>query len=610
MKKLLILTLMLVVLLLTLGGIKSGEAQTETTPDATYTLGEGIDFATRVLADPWDMSTYSDISQWLNHTPPNELADIQVYDGVFSARTLTSYSEFYPLYPGYEPGLNSGKIGARFPIDSNAYACFYMAMDADWNASIAHNYYTVFWAPDRYISTWTDNNPIWGTAYGNEIVRNQWTLYRINLKTHPYILNKHWIDSQFWQAFRITPSLVAGTQLYVDWVRLTNCQPVYANLSGLPAGSYSLWIGTGSPERQILTIGSFSPKTDGSFAWDVQGLPAGSYTYYVKPIAGGNPVQTGQVNIIGSPIVTFTSPSPYSGPDYANIQGNPWDMDPSDATRIDCTSYGFVNGILSLDTASRACAGPGANEADPHIFLNSIDHGNLSGYRYLSFSSTTTGYPWSVPDLGMIVRLFWSLDRPGSDCWYGSRAVALDVGWQTYTIDLFDPLNGLPEERTPGDCPIVSWRDQAAVGPVVDFRLDPNENIIGGVMHQEFDWLRITKVDQVTRGKPVKVRVVLNKPPSDVTLQFYYKSNLSESNQNLASTYSTTILVAPKFIYLPIVFKADLNYDPFVEQLPADVTYTWNTSGVAPGEYYLCAQANDGYNQATYCSQAPVQIIP
>ncbi len=63
MKKLLILTSMFVVLLLTLGGTKSGEAQSEVTPEATFTLGESIDFATRVLADPWDMSTYSDISQ-------------------------------------------------------------------------------------------------------------------------------------------------------------------------------------------------------------------------------------------------------------------------------------------------------------------------------------------------------------------------------------------------------------------------------------------------------------------------------------------------------------------------------------------------------------------
>jgi hypothetical protein len=316
------------------------------------------------------------------------------------------------------------------------------------------------------------------------------------------------------------------------------------------------------------------------------------------------------VNIIGSPIVTFTSPSPYSGPDYANGQMNPWNMDPSDVTRLDCATYGFTNGILSLDTASRACAGPGANEADPHIFLNTADHGNLSSYRYLSFSSSTTGYPWSVPDLGMIVRLFWSLDRPGLDCWYGSRAIALDIGWQTYTVDLYDPLNGIPEEKTPADCPLISWRDQAGVGPVVSFRLDPNENITGGIMHQEFDWIRLTKVEQASQGNPVKIRVLLNKQPSEVTLNFYYTNKLSLQTQNYANTYPTTRFTAQNFQYLPFVFQSDPDYDPFVDHLPADVTYLWDTNGVAPGVYYLCAQASDGYNQATYCSQAPIQINP
>jgi len=609
MKKLsLLLPILLIAMFIMILDIKPGDAIAESTPEITATLGEGIDFATRVLADPWDMSNFSDISQWINHSPPNDLADIQVFDGVFSARTLSSYSEVYPLFPGYEPGLNAGKIGVRFPINSNTYSCFYMAMYSNWS-SPDHNYYTVFWAPDRYISTWTENNPIWGTSYGNEIIRNQWALYRINLKTHPYIKNQLWTSQQFWQAFRITPSLVANTQFFMDWVRLTNCQPVVANISGLPQDVYSMWLGTGSPERQILVVNSFSPS-NGSYAWDVQGIPAGNYTYYVKNSAG-NLFQQGQVNIVGSPIVTYTSPSPYSGQDYANGQGNPWDMELSDITLINCATYGFSNGILSLDTQSRACAGPGANEADPKIYLNSTDHGDLSSFRYLSFSSSTTGYPWSVPDLGMIVRLIWRLDRPvGEDCYYISRAVALDVSWQTYTVDLYDPLNGIPEEFTPGNCPLISWRDQTLVGLVVGFRLDPNENITGSVMHQEFDWIRLTKVEQVTQGKPVKIRVLLNKPSSEVTIGFYYTTDLSQPKQHPANAIARTTISAPYLLYLPIVSKSDPNYDPFVEQIPADVTYIWNTSGVTPGEYYICAEADDGYNQATYCSQAPVKINP
>jgi hypothetical protein len=602
MRKFTILFVFLIIALsLTIWNTKPGVATSE--PEAVYILGEGFDFATRNLSDPWDMSNFSDISQWLNHASPNNLTDIQVAGGLFSARTLGNYSDFYPLFPGYQPGVNSGKIGALFPINSSTYACFYMAMKSDPKTT---DFMTVFWAADKnFVSPGYQE---WGqAAYGYPLPINQWQLYRINLNQPKGLANKPWSSQQYWQAFRVTPSLVANTQFFIDWVRLTNCQPVNVNLTGLPQGAYSMWLGTGSPERQILVVNSFSPS-NGSYTWDVQGIPAGNYNYYVKNSAG-NLIQQGQVNIVGSPIVTFTSPSPYSGQDYANGQGNPWDMEPSDITLINCATYGFSNGILSLDTQSRACSGPGANEADPKIYLNSTDHGNLSSYRYLSFSSRTDG-AWSVPDLGMIVRLIWRLDRPGEDCYYISRAVALDVGWHTYTVDLYDPLNGMPEEITPGNCPAVSWRDQGAVGPVVGFRLDPNENITGSVMHQEFDWLRLTKVEQVTQGKPVTIRVLLNKPPSEVSLNFFYTTALSLPTQNLASTYSMTSLISPYPVYLPFVFKTDPNYDPFVEQIPADVTYLWNTAGVTPGEYYICAQAVDGYNQATYCSQAPVKINP
>jgi hypothetical protein len=210
----------------------------------------------------------------------------------------------------------------------------------------------------------------------------------------------------------------------------------------------------------------------------------------------------------------------------------------------------------------------------------------------------------------MIVRLIWRLDRSGEDCYYISRAVALDIGMQSYSVDLFDAWNGLPEEWTPSNCPKVSWRDHRSVGPVVGFRIDPNENITGSVMHQEFDWIRLTKVEQTTRGTPVNVRVLLNKDPSDVTLSFYYTANLSQPKQLPAIASATPSISASTYIYLPFVSYFDPNYDPFVDTLPAHVTYQWSTIGVTPGEYYLCAEAEDGYNQAIYCSQAPIKINP
>ena len=569
---------------------------------SSFTIGESIDFATRILRDAWDMSEFSDISQWLNHNgAENYLQDIQVQDGLFSARTSSTSSNFFALFSGYPPGVYTGKIGRQHPISSSAFGCFYMAMNAQTGGATGFQF------------TWADENlpfSVYGTNYELSLTDGVWTLYQVNMHTWPYYVGTPWWGRSVWQSLMIVPSFLANTTFSIDWIRLTDCQPVFVNLTGLPQGTYAIWVGTGSPERQILAQPSFSPQSNGSYDWDVQGLAAGSYAYYVKTL-GGNPVQQGQVNIIASPVATFTSPSPVSGQDYASGQGNPWDMDPSDAPDIRCTSFSFTNGILILDTPPPypGCEGPGANEADPIIFLNTPDHGDLSSFRYLSLSSSTTGYPWSVPDLGMIVRLFWRLDRQsGADCWYTSRAVALDIGWHTYVVDLYDPWNGTPEGVTPGDCPLVSWRNQALVGPLVGFRLDPNENILNTTLHQEIDWIRLTRLSRALQGQPFEAGLWLNKPVSDlVSTTFYYTDDLSNFTQHLAQTYNPPVFGGPFQTFLPFALSIAPNLPP-PSLPPADLVFVWDTTGVTPGEYYLCAQVNDGYSQPIYCSEAPMQV--
>jgi hypothetical protein len=587
-------------------------------PEVTYTVGEGNDFATRVLGDPWDMQQFTDVSQWLNHTtnPAWDLANIQVYSGVFSALTLGNYSEFFPLFPGYEPGMNEGKIGALHPISSSQYSCLYLAMYSSWPTS-DYNYFTIFWAPDRQMWQWVDPAYTWGIEGANNLIKNQWRLYQVDLAHPDYLNGEPWTYLSQWQALRITPSLQPDTQFYIDWVRLTDCQPVWVELTGLPAGAYNLWVGWGSPERQILAVSGFSPDGSGHYAWDVQGLEPGTYTYYVKDLSGGL-VQQGQLTIKPTPIVRFTTPSQYSGQDYATSNGNAWDIDPTDTPVIDCASWAFINGVLLLDTLPPeylpdGCRGLSPHyESDPRIFLNTPDHGNLSAYRYLSFSARMDG-SLSLPEQGMIVRLFWRLDRPGylgEDCWYTSRAIPLEIGWHGYYADLYDPRNGYPEEVSPSNCPMVSWLDQASVGPLVDMRWDPNENITHSTFHQEFDWIRLTQVEQVHQGQPLDVRYLVNIPLSELSfLDIYYTTDINQPTQHPALRYTAPQLDGPYFTYIPLQPLIGATYDRFRHTLPADGVYMWDTSSVSPGIYYLCAIAGDGYTYSPYCSPAPVQVL-
>ncbi len=342
----------------------SVSAQADGQPEAAYSVGEGFDFATRVLSDPWDMEQFTDISQWLNNST-TYLLNIQVANGVFSATTAGSYSEFYPLFPGYIHGMNTGKIGAMYPIASSQFACYSTAMYASWSSGT--NYFLAEWMADRDLTRWTRSDDLWGAAYPYYLTNGTWKLYQGNLNTPPILINKPWNYLSTWQALRIVPSTVANTQFSIDWIRLTDCTPVWVTLSGLPAGTYNLWIGHGSPERQILAREAFTPAAGGTYAWDAQGVEPGAYTYYIKTTTGSL-VQQGTVNIDGTPIASFTHPAPYTGIDYSHSNGNAWDMTTvSDTTYIICANYAFTTGMLVLDTLPPTslpdeCVGSGAGE--------------------------------------------------------------------------------------------------------------------------------------------------------------------------------------------------------------------------------------------------------
>ena len=591
----------------------SAAAQADGQPEANYSTGEGYDFATRVLSDPWDMEQFTDISQWLNNSA-TYLLNIQVANGIFSATTASSYSEFYPLFPGYIVGMNAGKIGAMYPIASSQFACYATAMYASW--STGTNYFLVEWMADRDLTRWTRPDDLWGAAYPYYLTNGTWKLYQGNLSSPPQLINKPWNYLATWQALRIVPSTVANTQFSIDWIRLTDCNPVWVTFSGLSAGTYNLWIVHGSPERQILAREAFSPAGDGTFAWDAQGVEPGSYTYYIKTTTGTT-VQQGSLSLDDTPIVSFNRPAQFSGIEYGTASGNAWDIEPSDVTSISCANYSFANGMLYLDTLppsqlSDGCVGIGAGESDPHIFLNTPDHGNLSAYRYLSFNMSQNG-SIAYPDKGMIVRLFWQLDRIGlTDCWYTSHAIALDVGRHTYTIDMYDTRNGTPEARTPADCPAVTWANQASVGPLVKFRIDPNENVLTWTFHQEIDWIRLTRVEPVHQGQPAEVRLLVNDTVAELTtLDLYYTTDRNQPAQHPAARYTPPTISGSHLFFLPMTLRLPVPAysDPFVAALPADVIYWWDTTGVSPGTYYICAVAGDAHTTAAYCSQAPYQIV-
>lgn len=561
---------------------------------------ESSDFATHVLRDPWDMSEFSDISQYLNQSGQAiYLLNPLVQNGIFSAQS-NGTANFFVLFPGYLTAIKTGKVGARYPISAATYHCIYIAMNVQSSGTGAQ----VFWFADDRL-----NGPggTWGAANPFSVSASVWKLYALDLATYPTATGTAWTGSPTgqWQGLRIDPTHQAGVNFSVDWVRLTDCTAVTTTINWASNPSVSsIWLISASTGNSILIKEGINGSL-GAATLDTQGLAAGTYQVCLSSsITSCNSVAapTPSSLIINQvPIAVFNRPSFTSGTDYATQAGNTWDFnDTADATLILNAAFSFSNGLLNLTTASVAPGG-----ADPIIYLNTpqqIANGSL--YRYLTFRMYTQ-WPWQNVPNGMVVRWIWSI--PGG-CELVSNDIPFDVGWQTYTVDLSDPFNG-SVEQTGGSCPPgpLSW---STSGPIVRLRFDPNENALGASLFQQLDWIRLTQVDRVTHGIPFPIQISLNKPAQGISFNFYYTDNLQSPTQHAASTYiPPSPSPAPYHLYLPMAFQSFGSSD--LPPVVNGVTFTWDTTSVTPNTssgYYICVTANDGYNQATYCSEAPVLV--
>ena len=569
---------------------------------------EGNDFATQVLGDPWDMNEFSDIGTYLNNSNQTiYLKDVSVINSVFSATSATDDPQFTLLFPGYLGAIPVGKVGANYPIDSSKYKCLYLAMDV---RSPKLDYYEVYWFADNYL-----NGTIWGTTPVPVSKDYGWNLYSINLadSNNRYGGNTRWSNYPSWQGLRIDPS-VHSSSFSIDWVRLTDCQPVNFQISNLPSNTpLSLYLETGNKE---IRISETVQTSSGFYTFDLQGIAAGSYTYKLRSEGSSSIFASGQVEINQSPIATFINPSGWSGSDYSETYSIPWDMEtPDSVNNINCADSSFNDGILNIRTNSKenlpsSCLGGGY--ADPKIFLTSLKQVNSTQYRYLNFKMNADGDLEDIPN-GMIARFIWTVagSKPGLECHMVSRDIPFGVGENIYTIDLFDAFNGQIVEKA-GSClsDITHWYNS---GNIISFRFDPNENQLGRELNQQIDWIRLTQQNSIRIGEKYYISLNLNKSFDSInSWTFYYTTTPSVPQQHSASVsmiasdeidtqHPETMFSA----FLPLI----LSPTGFIYNEGAgEFTFKWDTNGVAPGEYYVCVELNDGLNSNVFCSDVTVML--
>jgi hypothetical protein len=581
-------------------------------------------FATSVLRDPWDMSQYTDVSQYINESGQRNLVtNISVSNGVFSGTSvgdvMSGNAYFFPLFPGYLGTIQTGKVGSRYPIPKSTNKCLYISMKVDSGPAngFGPDQYRVFWFANEHLNDgqapWGQTNGIvlYPEAGGGQPVQS-WRLYSVNLSTAavPGPGYTTWNSMPSVEGLRIDPT-INPNNFAVDWVRLTDCNAVNASLTWTGGGSSdtSIWLRPVGTTRDIRVATGVS-GTSGSYNLDIQGIAPGSY--YVG--LGTTTTCCSQMNVSQplvinqATIVSFDRPSFVSGPSKSWGFGSSSDV----AGLNNFKSTSFQNGELTMVTAS----GPQPAGVDAQVVLNTSPI-SASAYRYLNFRMFTQegSAPWqNVVDGGML-RWIWQVS---GYCWLVGQDIDYDIGYQTYSIDLYDAFNG-SAEATSGWCGGLPTTWQAS-STVYGLRFDPNENIscspqfagafvtsTCGDYVQKLDWIRLAAIDQVAKGTPFPIQITLNRPPAGVSFAFYYTTTLSNPTQSPAQLYTPpTFSIGPFQLYLPTIFKNYVVGDTFPS---VDVTYVWDTTSVSLGTYYICAQSNDGYNTTTYCSEAPLNLV-
>jgi hypothetical protein len=616
-------------------------------------VGEGDDFATQVLGDPWDMNERRDIQFEIAFN------DVHMADGVWAStfrgkdqahdNPVSGY--FYPLFHGI-PGQGNwiGSSAAGAAIDTSKYTRLTMRVYTS-----TRERYGLFWMHNP--NDWKPSGLV--TAVDGCADRNLWPsgwhIYHFDLNAG--VGQRSLLDDLgegggqggLWQAgpyvyglrFDAGQNLPAGTEVKVDWIRLTD-----------PSSSPEVdirWNTSGAVKDQVVEV-RVATRPDGKDSLPlVRNLPAGAggynlptsilapgqYYFQLAMVPKGSACSpngaadttgwVGPLTVEAAPGVIIDAPSTTSGEDYGtSVLGDPWDMsNPGDVITPDPATTGyadtqinekFENGVFSA-TAVRLDGQP---HSDAQVWLNIDKNRPVDAGKYRYF--TVRYKPSSVPgqeiqymiQQGWGARVVWWTDQ---NPFAQTKYLPYTEDWHTYTLDLKGP--GVQQDRI-GDNP--PWGTWAAI-PYLRFdTMEAMDSIIklGGNVFS-IDWVKLTAIDTVKRGQqyPVQYRLDSDKPAS---LTFFYDDDRNPRNgrTSIGQENSTAAAVLPEGEArmeaegrAPQIARDNPIFLPLALRNPCQGSCSvLNTANIPPGEYYICIEARDAYNTTYRCSDAPLQITP
>lgn len=530
----------------------------------------GRDYATEVLADPWDFDGPGDIEI----AELRQLTDPAFSDDVLRATTTGPDSNIWLIYQGVPSALNLTR-GALNPIDSGRYTHLSLKMrlrSSDGSSLSGSN---------RQMNAffYEDENAIPDERFGftgfNRFPDDQWHIVSIDLSDPDRIGNQSnflWTDFAQAEGFRIDPTAgLAGVDVEIDWVRLTRA----------PAAETAVtvsWIDAANP------VDIYAVDGDGAALLLEQGVRGGSTAVSLATLAPGDyriEVDDGTARRSSPGIVTINTPPRlvFQQPDVrgaedmaygAAVNGNDWQsLDSGDIERvINVTGLSFSNPPGTL------YGRPTGN--DPSIVLFTPDAIDSDLYRAVCYTLEIAG-PRNIRE-GSVARLFWGDSLSNL---FTSEDIVVQAGVNEYCIG---------DMR---DLPIEGGRLGAWQGIQQWFRLDPHEFPSSGncptsgsaeeCRDFRLHGITLAPFDAATPEFTLEWSALDVAPGAEIDLFLDPDRNAENGNE--------------------VVIATDI-----VAQGSGSLAFDFSTLGVSAGEYWVLGVISDGLNNNRQYSGGPLRL--
>ena len=542
---------------------------TVTAPGDTL-VAAGRDYATEILANPWDFDGPGDIetAELRNLTAPTFSGD------VLRATTTGPDANIWMIYQGVASAFNLTR-GARHPIDNGRYTHLSLKMRLSMNDS------SELPGSNRQMDAffYEDENAIPDERFGrtdfNRFPDNQWHIVSIDLTDPDNIGNNsnfQWTDFPQIEGFRIDPSGgLAGVDVELDWARLTRDPGAETEVTvSWSDASAPVDIFAVDADDATLLLARDVPGTSATVR--LAGLAPGEYRIEVDD-GTGRESSPGVVTVNSPPRLVFEQPDVRGADDQAYgaaINGNDWQsLDSGDIDRvINVTNLDFAN------PAGTLYGRPTGN--DPTIVFFTPDAVDTDLYRAVCYTLEIAG-PRDI-GAGSVARLFWGNSL--SNLFTGDDIV-VQAGVNEYCIgDMRDlPLEG----GSTGD-----WQ-----GTPQWFRLDPHEFPLNGncpgsgppEQCRDFRLHSITLApfDAATPEFTLEWRAVDIAPGSEIDLLLDPDRDPDNGNE--------------------VVIATDI-----AAQASGSLNFDFSTLGVSAGEYWVLGIISDGINTNQRYSSGPLRL--